>query len=436
MINNLKQSAKIPIEEPEYIPEGLQELEDLKAEGMFKSPYTQQHEKLLLHTENISTWDRFLKDQIMDDIMDIGYIFASVEYDDETCVPKWKYRNPKDVIIQYDHETGFQNSDYAGWKEKMTISQLKQYKDYIVNSKGEKITEEEFKKIAKNMCGKDNNPTESEWQQFDKQISLGYAYDKFNTIVYKMHWKDVENIKRIKYTNKRGETRYYDYQEPITGEYDLQYGDNEIPFGKEYGSNYAVKVNPISGAKVKAVKANSNGLSVNAKTPGMVRYEAYYKLGKNEVIKKVRIRKEYYCWLIGDSDYCIKFGVMPNQPRYEYVEPQHPLVGYRLPEKAITFRSVPIENIYQIAWYRLQNGLAKAMQGIYAINTTLLGDNNKKLDTLKTLKAIRENQALFYKMSMTGNVGGTPIPLAYIPGNLGRGYTERSRYHGLVYEVG
>jgi hypothetical protein len=144
MINSLKQGAMIPPEEPDYIPEGLQELEDLKAEGLFKSPYTQQHEKLLLHTENVSLWDRFLKDEILNDTMDFGYMFANVDYDDETCTPKWYYREPKDVIMQYSSETGFQNSDFGGWKEKMTLTQLQQYKDHIVDGEGKPITDEDF----------------------------------------------------------------------------------------------------------------------------------------------------------------------------------------------------------------------------------------------------------------------------------------------------
>jgi hypothetical protein len=418
MINDLKQKARVPTEEPEYIPEGLQELQDLKEEGGFKPPYTMQHEKLILHTENQSGWDRFLKDQVLNDLMDIGYIFAWVDYDDETCMPKWEYVDAKDVIMQYDHETGFQNADYGGRLSKMTISQLKQYRDHIVDSYGKPISEEKFAQIAKAHCNYGNNPTESEWDNFSKQINIGYGYDRFNVPVYKIWWKDTEYIKRIEYTNRRGEKRYYDYQEPVEGEYDVKSGVNEIDFGREFGSNYAVKVEPIGNTKVSGVKSRSNGVSVTANYPGRVHYKAYYKLGKNEAIKKVRIRKLYHCWLIANSDFCIKFGVAPNQPRYQYNEPLAPLVGYRLPEKSLIFRCVPIANMYQIAWYRLQNALAKATQGLYAINTTLLGDNGKKLDALKVLKAVRENQVLFYKMSMNGNVGGTPIPISYIPGNL------------------
>jgi hypothetical protein len=73
--------------------------------------------------------------------------------------------------------------------------------------------------------------------------------------------------------------------------------------------------------------------------------------------------------------------------------------------------------MYNKAWLRLQNSLAKATSGVYTINTTLLDAGGKKLDPLKVLKAMRENQVLFYRMSAT-NIGGTPIPLSYVPGNL------------------
>lgn len=417
MINGLKQTVGVPLEEPEYIPEGLQELQDLKDEGGFKPPYTQQHEKLLLHTENISNWDRFLKDQLINDTLDIGYLFAYADFDEETCKPKWHYADPENVIMQYDHDNGFQNSDYAGVKVKMTISQLKQFREHIVDSNGNPITEEGFAKIARNFCKFENNPDEAEWDSYSKNIGLGYGYDDFTVSVFKIWWKDVEYIKRIQFKNKYGKTKLYDYQDPIEGEYDST-GDGMVEYGKNMPGKYSLKVEPIDNVKVTSVNSMANGFKVATNLPGKIKYKAYYNIGKGETIKKVRIRKVYHCWMIDKSDYCIKYGTMPNQLRYEYTEPLLPIVGYRYPDKALTFRCVPIEDIYQIAWYRLQNGLAKAMQGIYAINTTLLGDNGKSLDKIKTLKAIRENQALFYKMGLNGNVGGTPIPISYIPGNL------------------
>ena len=417
MINTLKQTAGVPIEEPEYIPEGLQELEDLKEEGGFKPPYTQQQEKLILHSENISGWDRFLKDKIIDDILDIGYTFAYPEFEDETCKPKWRYADPEHVIMQYSQESGFQDSDYCGVREKMTISQLKQYRDHILNSNGEKITDEDFAQLARNFCRLNDNPDETEWDSFNTNTGNNFNFDNFKVDVYKTWWRDVEYIKRIEFVNKYGKTKYYDYQDPVEGYHDATGGEDDIEYGTNFNGKYSLKVEPVDNIKVVSVKSAPGGFKAMTNRPGKIKYKAYYHIGNGETLKQVRIRKVYQCWYIDKSDYCIKHGPMPNQLRYEYTEPLLPMVGYRYPHKAITFRCVPVENVYQIAWYRLQNGLAKAMQGIYTINTTLLGDNGKALDKVKVLKAIRENQVLFYKMGVN-NVGGTPIPLSYIPGNL------------------
>jgi hypothetical protein len=108
---------------------------------------------------------------------------------------------------------------------------------------------------------------------------------------------------------------------------------------------------------------------------------------------------------------------MPNQPRPTLTEPLLPVIMYKLPVQSIVKRVVPVEDLYNIAWYRLQNGLAKASQGVYTINTTLLDAGGKKLDPRKVLKAMREDQVMFYKMGMN-SIGGTPIPLSYVPGNL------------------
>lgn len=417
MINDLKQSANIPIEEPEFVPEDLKELEDIKSEGGFKEPYVQNHEKLIAHTENVSKWDRFLKDELLNDIIDIGYPAAYVEYSDETATPMWQYANPADIVMQYDHDNGFQNSDYAAVRVKMTISELKQYRDFIYDSKGNKISEEGFKAIAKKFSKYESNPDAVEWANFEKQVNYGYAYDSFKVEVWKCWWKDVEYIKRVKYYNQFGKLRMYDYKEPIEQDYDVRQGNNSFDYPYDMGNNYSLKVEPYEGTTIAQSSKRRNGVDVLANNGGKVKVKAYINIGKGEQMQKVRIRKLYYCYWIADTDYCFKFGPMPNQPRYELTEPLLPLVMYRYPLKSIVFRCLAVADMYNIAWYRLQNALSKASQGVYAINTTLLGDNGKKLDPLKVLKAMRENQVLFYKMGLN-NVGGTPVPVTYIPGNL------------------
>jgi len=419
ILNDLKQTANIPVEEVPFVPEDMNELEQLKDEGYFKESYIKQHEKLIQYTEQRSDWDRFIKQELLADVIDIGHVFAMTEFSDETCIPVWKYVDPAKVIMQWSSNNGYADSDYAGVKESMSVSQLKQYRDFIVNRSGEKITEEQFKQLAKQFCGKEGNPNDKEWDKYDKSTTNGYLYDSFKIEVVKTFWIDTEYISRIKYSNKYGKTRVYDYQEPEEGDVSVRPGDNSFNFKKPFGNNYSLTVEPIDGTKIAKQTKRADGFNVSANNHGRIKYKAYYNIGKDEKLNKTRLRKVYYCYWLKDTDYCFKYGPMPNQPRTSYAEPLLPIVGYRYPHKAITYRCVPVENMYQIAWLRLQNSVAKASQGGYAINSTLLGDQGKKLDPLKVLKAWRENQVLFYKMGVNGNVGGTPVPISYIPGNLG-----------------
>ena len=419
IINDLKQTVNIPVEEVPFVPEDMSELEQLKQEGYFKESYIKQLEKLISYSESRSDWDGYIKHESLSDVATIGHQFAMVEYSDETCIPAWVYLNPNDVVMQYSKTHGYADSDYAAVREKMTISQLKQYRSLITHRDGHSITEEEFKQLAKQFCGKEGNPSEKDWDKYTTSSNTGFGYDSFKLETLKAFWIDTEYISRIKYTNKYGKTRVYDYQEPEEAEVVVKQGENSFKFKKPFGNNYSLTVEPIDGTKIAKQTKRPDGFNVVANNEGRIKYKAYYNIGKDEQMKKTRMRKTYYCYWIKDTDFCYKWGVMPNQPRSNYSEPLLPIVGYKFPLKALVYRCVPVENLYQIAWYRLENALAKASQGGYAINTSLLGDNGKKLDPLKVLKAFRENQVMFYKMGVNGNVGGTPVPISYIPGNLG-----------------
>jgi hypothetical protein len=414
LLDDLKTSANIPIEAPEFIPDDLKDAEDIKQNGGYKSPYIQSVEKLLFHTESASQWDRFLKQELINDTVDIGYLFAEATYSDESCTPVWEYCDPQYTIMQYDHDNGFKNSDYAARRVMMTISQLKQYRDYIRDINDQPINEEGFKSIARAFYNVENST--ADWAELDKVSYSGMGYDSVQVPVWRTYWIDVNQIKRIKYTNKYGKQRIYDYKEPIDKEYDVVEGENSFDYPYEMGDNYALQVDPVDAVIAKRTKRR-NGFNVIANKAGKIKAKAYINIGKDEQVHTVRIRKLYHCWYIENTGYAIKFGPFPNQPRYEYNEPMLPIVGYRYPLKSIVYRCVPIVDMYNKAWLRLQNALAKATSGVYTINTTLLDAGGKKLDPLKVLKAMRENQVLFYRMSAT-NIGGTPIPLSYVPGNL------------------
>lgn len=419
MLNDLKGSMSIPPEEPAYVPESLADAEEARADGLFKDQQVQSIEKLLLHSENASNWDRTLKDQLVTDLSVLGYAFAYPEFAHETCVPTWRHASVDKVVMQYSTDSLFSDSDYAGVQEEWTISKLKQFRNQIYKSDGSKIDEEGFKEIAHKYAGLSGNPDENEWAKFGKELSYGMDYDNFKVKVLVTWWKDVVNQKRVEYTNKYGHVRLYDYEEPESGEYDIQPGENNVMYKTPRKGNYSLNIESLPGAKISKTTKRNDGFSLSANTPGKIKYSAKMNIGKDEQLKEIRIRRLYHCYWIVGSEYCIKFGPVPNQPRYPYSEPLLPLVGYRLPDRAVILRSIPIADLYQIAWLRLQNGLAKASQGGYAINISLLGEaGNKKLDPMKVLKLWRESQVLFYKMGLNGNVGGTPVPITYLPGNL------------------
>jgi len=350
----------------------LSDAEEAKADGVFKDPYVQNIEKLLLHSENASNWDRQLKDQLLTDFTVLGYAFAYPDFSYETCIPTWKYADVPKIIMQYSHDGMFTDSDYAGVQEEWTISKLKQYRDHIYHSSGSKITEDQFKEIAHKYCKYSGNPDEVEWQKFGKELAYGFDYDSFKIRVLVTWWKDTVNLKRIHYKNKYGKTRIYDYEEPESGEYDVQSGENDFQFKKPYKNNYSLSVNPYPGTRIAKTAKRGDGFSLSVNSPGRIKYEAKINLGKGEELKNIRVRKLYYCYWIADTDFCIRFGPMPNQPRYEYNEPLLPLVGYRLPDRAVILRALPIADLYQIAWLRLQNGIAKRhSEGMLSIHLCL-----------------------------------------------------------------
>ena len=369
MINAARQAMGLPQKQPDYIPTSYYELEELKKEGTFKAEYIRQQEKVLLHTENISNWDRSLKEKTVEDLITVGYAFAYSEYDKETCKIKYKYADLKDVAMQYSKETDFDDVDWAGLFTYPTISNLRQVKDWIVNVKtGEKITEKDLKEIAGKYIDYMDNVDEAEWNHgLKEEIKESVSeYNGFKVCVLKTWWIDVDNDKKIEYTKVNGKKRYYPYSEETAEKY--------------------------SGKRVK--------------------------------VKNVRSRKLYQCnWIVG-TDFIYDFGLMPNQPRPTHTRPKIPLVGVKLGEKSIVHTLKEVCDNYQIAWLRIQNILSKAAQNGYAVNISQLvniSDGNKSFDPLKIVQMWREEGLIFYESYNNGvGIGGDPIPIHLVEGGLGQ----------------
>jgi uncharacterized membrane-anchored protein YhcB (DUF1043 family) len=78
-----------------------------------------------------------------------------------------------------------------------------------------------------------------------------------------------------------------------------------------------------------------------------------------------------------------------------------------------------VADVFAISFTKFLNGLAKATEGGYAVDVTkLMISDPKKFDPLAVIKQFLEGNFLFYQSGGGMNVGGTPIPISLIPGNL------------------
>ncbi len=76
--------AGVPPEQPDFVPENIDELELYKEAGGFKMIYAMEMEKLLRHTSDISEWDGMIKPKLLDDVVDINRCFVKADYSKET----------------------------------------------------------------------------------------------------------------------------------------------------------------------------------------------------------------------------------------------------------------------------------------------------------------------------------------------------------------
>lgn len=357
LFNQLGSIGGIPPQE--NIPAmDFDELEQYKKEGVFKEPYIREHEKLLQHTQNISNWDDIIRPKVIDDLLAVGYAFIHAKYSKATSKVEWEYVDPRDVVMQYSKNSDFNDTDFCGMLRWKTISELRACSDYISDGKKTGITEKELKDIASTYKTLYSNPdftTKSYYNSQEKVIN----YDDFKVLEFVTYWRDVNTKKEIEYTNKFGKTRLYPYNDSVK------------------------------------------------------------KLGDREKIKVMRDRKLYSCtWIVG-TNYVYDYGLFPNQP-YSSNMPWVPLRGVKIKSKPLVHRLVPVEDQFVKAWCKMVNGFAKASEGGFAIDVTRLAMNDpNNFNPLGVVKAWREDNIFFYQTSGNGfNVGGTPVPINLIPGNL------------------
>lgn len=377
--NALRQMAGIPVQKEEYVPQDFSELEQIKLEGGFKAPYISEQEKAIKHTEEISLWDRKLKEKQAKDLIILGRAFAYCDYDHETNKVVWKYAMPEDVIAQYSDTNDYEDSEYAGVVVRVTIAHIRAMKNFIRKEDGSKITSKDLEDLAKKYMGHFGNPTidDREWERswLGEDEFFTKKYDEFKIPILKYWWIDVEKDRKIKYTKKNGDFRYY----------------------KEDDQRFFNEEGEIAS--------------------------------KRAEMKEVRRRVLYQGTMIIGMDWIYDFGKSPNQPVMNSNKPMIPLRGVKLSEESIVKRLMPVADIYYLAWLRLQNAIAKAATAGYAIDLSKLANvsdgRGGKYDPLDLVKMARATGVWFYKSNSMGyQTGGSPVPITQIPSSLGGAIQE------------
>src|SRR4030043_581054 len=116
--------------------------------------------------------------------------------------------------MQYSDQYDFGDSDFVGFPRWVPISKLRACQDYIVNEKGEKISDKDLAGLAKKYSNINNNKAYQEKLTSDTDRNTNI--DDMKVLEYVFYWRDVEKQKTaIEYTNKSGQKKRYEYDDTV-----------------------------------------------------------------------------------------------------------------------------------------------------------------------------------------------------------------------------
>jgi len=368
-IKEFHMEAGVPLEELEFLPANVTELNLYEAMGGFKMNYARSMEKIIKHTERISEVDDRLKDEWVDDAVDIGHIAARVVYDDVIRKYKYRYMDPRHLVIQYVKDDDYSRSEWAGYVEQYTISELKQLMP--------DVEEEFFRNIAYAYQKKCGNPTynDATWDNYSKHSRSGiYQYNNFVVEVFESEWIDYEASRHLIYTSKNGHK----------------------------------SVKPLG-------KYSEVNLTENQKKRG--------SKDKKTKIRKLRGAK----WVIG-TDVVFDTGMVNMTDRPKRTDVMHSFRLYTLSDLPITEQLIPIADDMALAWYRWQDDRNQLQRAGYSVDVGMMENiqsGGKTFEFTHVLEAWRNTRYLFHQQSLSGKYeGGGISPVQPIPSMVMDALTE------------
>ena len=357
--DELMQMLGAPVPETvEYVAKNIEELEMFNSIGGFKLKKEIEIENALRYTDYISDIKE-IKRKFVDDLVDFNKAAFRDYYDPIDKVVKYKYVDFQNLVIDYSRETDFRDARFWGYVEFKTINE--------VRSNRPDIPESALIGLANQYAAYWGNPT---GEYINTYSNSGYrnkdgviVYNQFKVPVMVCEWLSNDTRYKMKRTNKRGETLYYEQDDRKIYDTDKK------------------KTVVIDGANTYACE-----------------------------------------WVIG-TDIVYNDGVAMNAARVKKKIPALGIHAYALPGKAIMESIIPNLDQIQLTYLKLQSAIAGAPPSglkieVGSLSNINLGDGEKK--PLELIKIYRQTGDILYKATThSGKFNTYGSPIEKIDGGVG-----------------
>ena len=197
-------------EEPEFMPENMEELHLYASTGGFKMPYTIAMEDLVRHTFLISGWDKDVAEKLRDDLMTIGHTIIKEDYDREMKRVVVRACNLKYSGLQYS-DTGYKDSEYG---YELTLEECSKIRQRL------NLTEDQAAMLAYSYSGLYGNPEATKWNEYngihaDDSGNESLGFDFYKIPVLNFEFLDIDNEKYIETHNSVGQKRTKPYNDKL-----------------------------------------------------------------------------------------------------------------------------------------------------------------------------------------------------------------------------
>ncbi len=354
----------VQLEEPDFFPDSIAELHLHESAGGYKIPWETAIEKAASHSFDISNWDE-IKSECLDDVIAANKFAVGLETCKKSGKRMGKYIDLGKFTIQWSKHYDHRDSEMAGHWDEVTVGTLAQF-----------FNRQDLEKIAKQYCGKLNNP--EDFDQYRGTDAMGlFKYDFFKVPVFYFSFIDYDNDHKVSY---------------------------------------------MAGA--------ASGASYGRAIDRSVSYDYTPKKGEKKTTTSIRKLKKV-SWIIG-TEFVYDYGVDRDMVRPSEKDVMLPYVCISLPGKSITESAkVYYDDLVHIH-LKTMNALITASSAGFAIDAGAMEGvtlGGSKIDELTLFDLYRHKGILIFKRkdAFLQQTTGSASPIIELPGGIGRFLDEQLR---------